>query len=258
MNATKAIPKPSRKILVCQHVAHEVLGTLDPLFRGRGFRIRYANFGRFPDLKPSLEGYAGLVILGGPMNVGEGARYPHLKTEVGLIEVALKKDIPVLGICLGSQLIADALGAPVVKNREREIGWYPLSFTEHSGSDPMFRHMEEGDHVFHWHGCKFEVPGTAVKLAASDLTENQAFRYGDKVYALQFHLEVDEGSLEGWLKVPFMRDELVDTHGGSAHDAIMTRSRIHLPRQKHLSDLVFGEFIDLFGHRKTRKRLPLR
>jgi GMP synthase (glutamine-hydrolysing) len=247
-----------RKILVCQHVAHEVLGTLDPLFRSGGFRIRYANFGRFPDLKPSLDGYAGLVILGGPMNVGDDTRYPHLKTEIKLIEIALKMNIPILGICLGSQLVANALGAPVVKNHECEIGWHPLSFTEHAAADPMFRHMTEGDHVFHWHGCKFDVPQTAVKLATSKLTENQAFRYGNKVYALQFHLEVDESSLERWLKVPFMRDELTNTNGPAAHDTIITQSQIHLPRQKHLSDHVFGEFIDLFGHRKTRKRLSLR
>lgn len=247
-----------RKILVCQHVAHEVLGTLDPLFRGRGFRIRYANFGRFPDLKPDLEDYEGLVILGGPMNIGEDARYPHLTTEKKLVESALKKEIPVLGICLGSQIIADALGAPVVKNTAVEIGWYPLSLTEEASADPLFRHMEHGDHVFHWHGYKFGVPRSAVKLAASDLTENQAFRYGDKTYAMQFHLEVDGDSIKRWLGVPDMRHELTQLHGAGAHDALMTRTETHLPRQKNLSDLVFGEFIGRFGRKKARKRLPSR
>src|SRR5258706_612346 len=111
-----------KKLLVCQHVPHEILGTLNPLLKRAGFRIRYVNFARHPDAQPRLDGYDGLVILGGPMSVNDSHRLPHLSTEMKLIEAALQRNLPVLGICLGSQLIAKTLGANVYPNREKEIG----------------------------------------------------------------------------------------------------------------------------------------
>src|SRR5262245_35056912 len=117
------------KLLVLQHVAHEILGTLNPLLKSHGFRIRYVNFGRHPDAEPSLEGYQGLVILGGPMSVHDTKIHPHLKTELTLIDQALKRGVPMLGICLGAQLVARALGADVKPNRYKEIGWYDVSPT---------------------------------------------------------------------------------------------------------------------------------
>ena len=118
------------KILVFQHVAHEILGTLDPLLKKYGFRIRYVNFGRSNYKIPDLENYNGLVILGGPMNVDEVEDYPYLIPEVEAIKKAIDLDMPILGICLGSQLIAKALGSKVYKNNIKEIGWYKISLTE--------------------------------------------------------------------------------------------------------------------------------
>src|SRR5215471_12999412 len=126
-----------KKILVCQHVAYEILGTLNPLFKQNGFRIRYVNFGRFPDQKPSLEGYDGLVILGGPMNTDQQHEFPHLSEEVKMVQKALEMDIPILGICLGAQLIAQALGAKVGRNPQREIGWKEVFLTEEGKNDPV-------------------------------------------------------------------------------------------------------------------------
>jgi anthranilate/para-aminobenzoate synthase component II len=109
-----------KRLLVFQHVAHEILGTLDPLLKRAGFRIRYVNFSRQPDAQPSLDGYDGLIILGGPMSVNDSDRLPHLGTEMHLIEQAMKRDLPLMGICLGAQLIAKALGAAVYPNREKK------------------------------------------------------------------------------------------------------------------------------------------
>jgi GMP synthase (glutamine-hydrolysing) len=99
-----------KKLLVLQHVAHELLGTLNPLLKRSGFRIRYVNFARHPEAQPSLAGYHGLVVLGGPMSVNDTDRLPHLITEMKLIEAGLHRNLPVLGICLGAQLIAKTLG----------------------------------------------------------------------------------------------------------------------------------------------------
>src|SRR5262245_30700951 len=115
-----------RKLLVFHHSAREPLGLLDPLLRRHGFRIRYVNFSRQPDLLPDVSRYNGLVVLGGPMNVDQQDRFPHLATEIAAIREALKRDIPVLGICLGAQLLAAALGATVRPHSVREIGWYRL------------------------------------------------------------------------------------------------------------------------------------
>src|SRR3989338_4237248 len=174
------------KILVCQHVPYEILGTLDPLFRGAGFRIRYINFGRFPHERPSLENYDGLVILGGPMNVDQVREHPHLKTEVGLVGQAFKKDIPILGICLGAQILAKALGAEVKKNREKEIGWYDVSLTDVGHKDSVLKHFQKTEKIFQWHGDVFDLPKGAKHLASSSTCKNQAFSYGEKVYGFQF------------------------------------------------------------------------
>src|SRR3982751_2797471 len=115
-----------RKLLVFQHSAREPLRLLDPLLRQHGFRIRYVNFSRQPELQPDVRRYHGLVVLGGPMNVDEADRYPHLHIEIAAIRQALELDIPILGICLGAQLLAAALGAAVRPHSVREIGWYRL------------------------------------------------------------------------------------------------------------------------------------
>src|SRR6056297_3056447 len=103
------------RIIVLQHVAFEILGTMNPLFKQQGISIRYINFSREPDARPRLDGYDGLVILGGPMSVNESHLYPHLKFEMELIKQAMKQQMPILGICLGAQLIAKANGAAIKK-----------------------------------------------------------------------------------------------------------------------------------------------
>src|SRR5688572_4363115 len=116
-----------RKILVFQHVPYELLGTLHPLLKKAGFRIRYVNFWRYPDATVDISSYDGLIVLGGPMGVYEAAEKPHLTFEMQCIREAIKQEKPVLGICLGAQLIAAALGAKVAPASQPEIGWYPVT-----------------------------------------------------------------------------------------------------------------------------------
>lgn len=247
-----------KKLLVCQHVAYEILGTLDPLLRRAGFRIRYVNFGRYPDAVPRLDGYHGLLVLGGPMNVDQVDAYPHLATEIRLIHQALERSMPVLGICLGAQLIAAALGAQVRRNREKEIGWYDVSVTDDGRGDPVFSHFGATEKLFQWHGDTFEIPRGAVRLASSEVCPNQAFRYGDNVYGFQFHLEVDEPLVERWLNVPLHRAELAELAGRIDPEQIRRDTPHHIDQLKRLSDRTFGEFIGLLGHRKSYRLLPSR
>ncbi|MGZ8533014.1 MAG: glutamine amidotransferase-related protein [Candidatus Binatia bacterium] len=165
-----------KKILVCQHVPHEILGTLNPMLKRAGFRIRYVNFGRHPDAQPSLNGYDGLIVLGGPMSAYDDQRLPHLAVEMKLIESAMERNLPVLGICLGGQLVARTLGARVYANHVKEIGWYDVAPSPHADDDPLFDEFEERETLFQWHGDTFDIPNGAIHLASSRHCLNQAFR----------------------------------------------------------------------------------
>ena len=241
-----------RKLLVFQHVGHEILGTLNPLLKRAGFRIRYVNFGRHPDAQPSLDAYHGLVVLGGPMSVYEDHRFAHLVTEMKMIEDAMQRNLPVLGICLGTQLIAKTLGADVYSNEQKEIGWYDLHITPDAGQGSILESLGATEIVFQWHGDTFDIPAGAVHLAASPLCVNQAFSYGDKVYGLQFHLEVDEAMIRRWLNVPENRHEIAKLHSAMDPDQIHAATARHIRRLHKLSEQTFGEFITLFGLEKNR------
>ena len=245
-----------RRLLVFQHVSFEILGTLHPLLKTRGFRIRYANFGRHPHAQPEIARYNGLVVLGGPMNVDDLERHPHLAVEVELIQQAIEQGLPVLGICLGAQLIAKALGAPVHANGGKEIGWYEVSPTPAAKDDPLFGAFGEGEKIFQWHSDIFALPTGAVQLATSRTCHHQAFRYGTNVYGLQFHLEVDERLIERWLTVPAHCAELDE--GRIDPEVIRHETTLYLHRARHLSDQVFGRFIDLFNLPPKRAALRSR
>ncbi len=246
------------KLLVCQHVPYEILGTLDPLLREARFRIRYINFGRAPQARPGLDTYDALVILGGPMNVDEVDLHPHLDTEVELVREAMARGIPVLGICLGAQLIAKALGADVRPNPVKEIGWYDVTLTPEGEVDPVLGHLGVTEKIFQWHGDTFDIPEGAVHLARSPSCENQAFRHGNNVYGFQFHLEVDEPLIKRWFDVPVNRRELEALKGQIDPAAVLAQTPRHIARSRELGALVFGALIEMFGIRRRRYALPSR
>ncbi|HET7809942.1 MAG TPA: gamma-glutamyl-gamma-aminobutyrate hydrolase family protein [Steroidobacteraceae bacterium] len=239
-----------RKLLVFQHSAREPLGILDPMLRQHGFRIRYLNFSRQPDLQPDVSRYDGLVVLGGAMNVDQSDRYPHLTAEIGAIQEALKRDIPILGICLGAQLLAAALGANVRPHSVREIGWYRLHPTSHAQSDRLCRHFDGSQHVFQWHAYTFDLPPGAVHLASTATCPNQAFRYGDKAYGLQFHPEADHELIQRWLHVPEYRAEAEASGPQHQLEHILRDTHGHAPHARAVSERVFGEFLEMFAWRK--------
>ncbi len=244
------------KLLVFQHVAHEILGTLDPLIRDSGCRIRYVNFGRENYEIPDLKNYDGLIILGGHMNVDQVDEYPYLKPELETIKEAISLDIPILGICLGSQLLAKALGAKITKNQCKEIGWYDVMATDEGRADPLFSKFKKVEKLFQWHGDTFSIPDGAVKLATSVNCDNQAFRYGNKIYGLQFHLEVDEPMIQRWLVAPTNQKELEQLKGIIDPDQIRMDTPSYIDDLMSLSDKTFGEFINLFERKEKTHVLP--
>ena len=138
--------------------------------------------------------------MGGPMSANDNL--PGLKEELVVIEKALREDVPVLGICLGAQLIARALGARVFRNPELEIGWEQVWLTEAGKKDAVMRGIESPETFFHWHGETFDLPEEAEWLAYSEKCRHQAYRYGRKVYGLQFHPEVTAEMIEDWCGQP--------------------------------------------------------
>ena len=246
------------KVLVFQHVAAEPLGTLDPVLRKRGHRIRYVNFHREPDAQPDVSRYDALIVLGGPQMPDQGNIYPHLNVEMRCIEAALKQDIPVLGICLGAQLLAYTLGGSVKPMDSWEIGWYDLKPTAQAASDPLFCKLVEPHPVFQWHGYTFDLPAGGVHLARTESCENQAFRYGEKSYGLQCHLELDERLINRWLHYPEYQQDL-DT-AGRGQDAAHIREKTHqvIGQSVKLSREIFGQFLQPIAEPNLRHVLPSR
>jgi GMP synthase-like glutamine amidotransferase len=171
-----------------QHVPFEGLGSIEQWLNAKSVQISSTKFYEEPHL-PEVRGIDWLIVMGGPMSVNDDQTYPWLQAEKRFIAEAIAAGKIVLGVCLGAQLIASALGAKVYPNRDREIGWFPVERLVQKENNPFMNiflpHME----VFHWHGDTFDLPRDAVHIARSEGCDNQAFCLGERVIGLQFHLE---------------------------------------------------------------------
>ncbi|MFQ6005830.1 MAG: type 1 glutamine amidotransferase [Woeseia sp.] len=246
------------KVLVFQHVPFEPLGTLDPLLKNAGFRIRYVNFARGPQQVPTLDGYSALIVLGGPMNVDQVNEYPNLATEVSLIQDALDRGVSILGICLGAQLLARALGSPVKPDHAREIGWHDVHLTADGQEDPVLAGFGSSQQVFQWHEDAIVLPSGTVQLACSDACDVQAFRYAECAYGFQFHLEVDQSLIERWLHRAGYQPMLEELSGTIDPDQIMAQTEGSIGPLMDLSDRTFSRWIDKFDTGSRRLALPSR
>lgn len=177
-------------VYVLQHIHCETPGIISDCLKAGGitteFILAYAG-DRIPQ---SLTNASGLIVMGGPMGVYDHEQFPFLLEEQRLIEAALKDGKPVLGICLGSQLLAAALGAEVKSGSRKEIGWHPVTLTESAADDALCKELPQQFTSYHWHGDVFDLPRGAVPLASSELTACQGFRFGENAYGFLFHMEV--------------------------------------------------------------------
>ena len=227
-------------VSVLRHVAFEDLGILEELFAARGWPVTYieapvADWTKFDSLNPDL-----LVVLGGPIAVYDERQYPFLTPEIAAIKRRLEADKPTLGICLGAQLIAKALGAAVYPGREKEIGWRPLLMTKIGNASPV-RHLAGTEtFMFHWHGDTFDLPKDAVLLAGTEVCLHQAFRWGTSTLAFQCHPEVRAADLEKWYVGHTV--ELTASHTNARHlraDAVRYGAML-----EHQGKRCFNEWLD--------------
>ncbi len=186
------------KVNVIRHLAFEDLGSFTGVLEEFGAEIRYfeAGMDELTLIEPDTDDL--LIILGGPISVNDEQDYPFLRTEITLLQQRLALDKPTLGICLGAQLMAKALGARVYSGEVKEIGWFALSVNRQGRSAGLGELDEANTRVLHWHGETFDIPEGAVNLASSERYENQAFIYRKRALALQFHPEVTVQGLERW------------------------------------------------------------
>lgn len=200
---TSNMPTP---ILILQHYWCETAGIFLDVLRERNIPI-VTVCGANGDAYPlDLSTYSGVIVMGGPMGVYEEDQYPWLRQEDALLKVAIQRDMPTLGICLGSQLVAKAAGAEVKPGGRKEIGWYDLTSSVSASQDPLWQAFPQTFEAFEWHGDIFSLPPGGVSLASSALYPHQAFRLGQRVYALLFHLEVTAEMIQTWLNA--FADEL--------------------------------------------------
>jgi len=183
---------------VIRHIAFEDLGTLEIALGRQGYIVKYLEAGVDDLTNIATLAEDMLIILGGPIGAYDEQDYPFLIDELRILEQRLKANLPTLGICLGSQLIARALGARVYPGGNKEIGWSKITLSEAGKNSPLSNLDVENTPVLHWHGDTFDLPQNATRLASSSLYENQAFSYGRAIMGLQFHPEVTQIGLERW------------------------------------------------------------
>lgn len=186
----------TKKIHCFRHVSFEGLGCMKKWFNEKSYPITYTDFFESDFRIPSPQDYDVLIIMGGPMGTYEEEQYAWLKAEKEAIRKAIDNHKAVIGICLGSQLIANTLGAKVYKNAEKEIGWWKIKFSNEGKKVAPFDTFNEEITVFQWHGDTFDIPKGATRIASSDICKNQAFIYNHKVLGLQFHFEVDKENIQ--------------------------------------------------------------
>lgn len=223
------------RVLAFRHVPFEGIGLIAPALASRHIQVDYADLYQQPDC-PDPAGYSALIFMGGPMSVNDPL--PYLRRELEIIAAAATRRQHVLGICLGSQLIAKALGARVCRNPVKEIGWFPVSLTPEAAADPVLGGIESPQEVFHWHGETFDLPPGAVHLASSPACRHQAFHVHHRLYGFQFHLEVTPEMIADWC-----------TQDANCGDVRELTEPVDPTRHRHrlqsLSQLVFGRWIDL-------------
>jgi len=236
------------RVVAFRHSPLDGLGWIAPALEAHGFHYEYADLFVSSAAVSGILDADALIFLGGSMSANDDL--PAIHREIEYIRDAIRLRKPVLGVCLGAQLIAKAIRARVYPNTNKEIGWAPVMFTEAAQGDPLFYGVSGSEVVFHWHSETFELPGGGELLAASLACRHQAFRHGDRVYGLQFHLEVTPATITQWC-----REDEACGEAREAKEAIDPCA--HAARAEELAGLIFGRWCALVD-RQVQACLPLK
>jgi GMP synthase (glutamine-hydrolysing) len=228
------------RIICLQHVPGEELGLLEPLLEQFEFQIQKVRLDHGEPIPTHLA--SGLIILGGPMSVYDPPeKFPTQLAEIQSIQKALDQRLPILGICLGAQLLAQALGGHVFRSAQPEFGWAPIQFSSLGLLDSVFLKTPSTLEVFHWHSDTFVLPSTATRLAESVWTPNQIFKAGNNAYGFQCHLEVTEPMIHQWIS----NDRATFTLGGGIHriEKVTHHLQEKLVRLQPMAQKIFSRFL---------------
>ena len=231
-----------KPVLVLQHIEIDPPGYLGVLLQEHSipYDVVVVQEGIPPD--PTV--YGAIVSLGGPEFAGDES-LSYLVQEKSLIRRAVEADIPFLGICLGGQLLASALGAPVIPKGLTEVGFLDAHFTGEGMSDPLFAGLPGYQHMFHWHEDTYTLPQGAQRLAVRPDAPEQAFRYGHRAYGLQYHIELTSDMLLTWIKFHPWRDETISLLGPAAYEGMAREAGNLSPPYREHTRILFENFLTL-------------
>ena len=226
-------------VVIFQHVPFEGPGVLADMLEGRG--VPFVVIHGYDDeiLPHTPAGYSGVISMGGPMSANDDL--PFLEKEKVFLAQAVERGLPVMGICLGAQLLAASVGGKVYPGTGIEVGWGEVSLTDEGRGDELFAAVQDPLPVLHWHGETFDLPERSVLLASSDSYPNQAFRLGANAYGLQFHLEITGEMVQEWVE----EDGELEIGMIPDPEAILSQVPAYLSRIQLNAALVFGRFLDM-------------
>jgi len=239
-------------IVFLKHIPIEGPGTIGLFFEKTPYKIKIFELDQGDPLPETLEGIEAVVVLGGPMNVYEEEKYPFLKEEDEFLKRALRQSIPLLGICLGSQMLAKVNGARVEKARQEEIGWSEIHLTRDGRCDPLFEGLDEKLAVFQWHEDTFSVPVGGQLLATSEVCHNQAIKVGENAYGLQFHVEVTQDIIESWIKQYFNVSDARKSDKGKAILDQYERVKVSFEQQ---AERLYKNFLEIIERSKATRNV---
>ena len=232
-----------KRVLTLQHSRGDPLGYLGEIMQEHGIPYDVVDVEESP--LPDPTDYSAIISLGGPQHLYIDGNRPYFLQEKAAIRRAIEEDIPFLGICLGGQLLAQALHAPVTRGTRTELGFFEVQFTDEGATDPLFQGLPGHQVVFQWHMDTFGIPEGAVQLATGEHTFNQAFRFGHRAYGLEYHVELLPEMVDKWITLPTFKREVIKILGPGAPEILAEQQRTYYPIYREHSRLLFENFLKI-------------